>query len=106
MFHEVVLCYLERLLHTFTDGYARNNDDELVPSIVFVELEHRFDVDIGLSGTSFHLDIQRYMPETCVQRFGSLQIIYILQPDDVIKHHFGGNGDRMVGICKRIIPYV
>ena len=50
---------LKRLLYTFTDGNARNNNDEFAPTIPLVQLKHSFDVNIGLASTGLHLNIKR-----------------------------------------------
>ena len=57
VFHEVVLCNLEGFPHTLAYGDAGDDNDEFAPPIVFVQLEHGLDVDIGLTCTSLHLNI-------------------------------------------------
>ena len=58
MFHEMVFQHVEALVHALAYSDGRNNDDELVPAVAFVKLKHRLDVYVGLSGTSFHLDVK------------------------------------------------
>src|SRR5690606_38728674 len=53
-FLKVVLGYLKRLIHPFTNGNAWHNDDELAPTIVFIQFVHGADVGIGFTSTCFH----------------------------------------------------
>ena len=50
---------LKGLLYTLTNGNARNNNDEFAPTISLIQLEHSFDVNIGLASTGLHLNVQR-----------------------------------------------
>ena len=52
----MLLCNLEGLIDTFTNSNARHHDNKLAPTIMFIELEHGFDVGISFSDTGFHLD--------------------------------------------------
>ena len=48
----------QRLGDTLADGNARHHYDELAPAELFVQLENRLNVAIGLASTRFHLDIK------------------------------------------------
>ena len=48
----------QRLGHALADCNARHHYDELAPAVLFVQLENRLDVAIGLASPRFHLDIK------------------------------------------------
>ena len=58
MLHEVFFEHTERLGNSLADSDAWHNDDKLRPAVEFVEFKHRFDIDISLACTGFHLDIE------------------------------------------------
>ena len=62
--HEVFLKHVETLGHTLADGYAGHHNDEFAPAEAAVEFKHRFDIDIGLARTRFHLDVECHGPVT------------------------------------------
>ena len=63
MLHEVVFEHAETLCHTLADGDARYHDDKLRPTVAFVELKHRLDVNVGLTSAGFHLYIEAHRTE-------------------------------------------
>ena len=82
-FHEMIGSDLEGLLYALTDGDARHDNDKLAPSISFVQLKHGFDVNIGLAGTSLHLNVQRTSAKRCYQLVRLMNIIFCLQCTDI-----------------------
>ena len=44
--------------HALSDSDGRNNNNELTPAVFFIQLEHRLDINIGLTGTSLHFNIK------------------------------------------------
>ena len=56
--HEMVLQHSEGFMHALTDSNGRDHHNELGPAVTLVELEHRFDIDIRLSCTGLHFDVQ------------------------------------------------
>ena len=58
MLLEVLRRYVERLLDPFANGDAWHDDDVLAPAVSFVQLHDRLDVDVGLSSSGLHLDIE------------------------------------------------
>ena len=56
--HEMILQHGEALGHTLPDGDAGHHDDELPPAILLIQLKHRLDIDIGLSRSGLHLDVE------------------------------------------------
>ena len=60
MLHEVVFEHTETLSHALTNGDARHHHDKLAPAITAVEFKHRLDVNVGLTRTCFHLDVEAH----------------------------------------------
>ena len=54
----MILGYVETLLHSFAYGDAGHNDDKLCPTVTFVQLKHRLDIDVGLTSTGLHFYIE------------------------------------------------
>ncbi len=54
LLHEVIFKHTERLGYALADSDARHNDNELRPTVEFVEFKHRLDIDIGLAGADFN----------------------------------------------------
>ena len=56
--HKMILKHLETLGYTLSDSDARHYDNELAPTVTPVQLEHRFDVNVCLSGSGFHFYVK------------------------------------------------
>ena len=73
---KMLLRHLKGLVHSLPDRYARDNDDELAPSVMFVQLVHGLDVSVRLAHARFHLDseviLARFRP---FQPFGWLELV-------------------------------
>ena len=63
------------LLHALTNRNGRDDHDKLAPAVFFVQLEHRFDVDIRLARAGFHFNIKAAMPKVFDKGSGELDII-------------------------------
>ena len=63
MLHEVIFKHPETLGNALANGDARYHNDELRPTVAFVEFKHRFDVDISLAGAGFHFHIKAHRSE-------------------------------------------
>ena len=59
LLHEVLFQHRETLIHTLTDSNAWHDHDELRPAITLVHLKHRLDIDVSLTRTRLHLNIER-----------------------------------------------
>ena len=81
---------LETLCHAFANGHGRYDDDELVPAISFVKLEHRLDVDICLPGTGFHFDVENACAKLRLDKFrGKFDFVSVLHRSEVLQELFG-----------------
>ena len=90
---KVIGCDLEGLSDTFTNGYAGNDDDELIPAIALIQFEHRFDVAVGLSCACLHLDIQVDRADLGgFEMCGLRKVLPMLHCLDVLQQLRGGNG--------------
>ena len=58
LLHEVVFEHFKALGHAFADSFRRDHDDKLVPTIEFVQLKHRLDIDVRLTCAGLHLNIE------------------------------------------------
>ena len=76
--HKVVGSNLKGLLYTFTDGDRRHNNDELAPTVSLVEFEHSLDIHIGLTSTSFHLNIKRTFTQCFYKTGGHFDVVLVL----------------------------
>ena len=59
---KVFLRHLEGLVDAFTDSNRWNNNDELAPAVVLVQLIHRFDVGVCFADAGLHLNGQVESP--------------------------------------------
>ena len=75
----------ETLKHAFADGDGWHHDNELVPAIAFVHLEHGLDIDVGLTRTRFHLDVQAQATEVAHQFGWLLDVLAFLNLTDVVE---------------------
>ena len=66
--HEVILHGLKAFADTFPDSDGGNNHYELTPAVLLIQLEHGFDVNIGLSRTCFHFHIQGAGTQTATRQ--------------------------------------
>ena len=57
--HEVLRGNLKGLLYALADCDGRNNYDKLAPTVTLVKLKHRFDINVGFTGTGFHFHVKR-----------------------------------------------
>ena len=62
MLHKVVCGDFEGLLYALTDRNRGNDHNKLAPAVLFVQLEHRLDIDIGLARAGFHFNIKAATP--------------------------------------------
>ena len=53
---KVLFHYFKTFHHTFTNGNAWHNNDELCPTIEFVEFIHCLDIGVSLTRTSLHFN--------------------------------------------------
>ena len=61
--HEVFHGNLKALFHALTNSDRRHDYDKLRPPIPLIQLEHGFDINVGLACTRFHLDIKTAPPQ-------------------------------------------
>ena len=85
MLHKVVSRNLKGLLDALADGNTGHNHNKLAPAVPSVQLEHGFDIYIGLTGTGLHFHIQRDPAEGSYQCIGLMDIAFLLQTADVLK---------------------
>ena len=83
--HKVIGGDLKGFFHAFTDGDTRHNNDKFAPSIPFVQLKHGLDINVCLSRSGFHLDIQRASSQRCYQLVRLMDVCFCLQCADVLK---------------------
>ena len=83
--HKVIGGDLKGFFHAFTDGDTRHNNDKFAPSIPFVQLKHGLDVNVCLSRSGFHLNIQRTPAQRCYQLVRLMDVYFCLQCADVLK---------------------
>ena len=85
MLHKVVSRNLKGLLDALADGNTGHNHNKLAPAVPSVQLEHGFDIYIGLTGTGLHFHIQRYPAKGSHQCVGLMNIAFLLQTADILK---------------------
>ena len=100
---EVLLHGGKRPVYPLAYGDARYHDDELAPAVAPVQLEHGFDVAIGLARAGFHLDIKigtkirLVLPDilsgAVLQGFGNGQVLTQLHLLDVFQQLLPGKGN-------------
>ena len=83
---EMFTGYLDGLLHTFLDGYARHNDDEFGKAIRLIEFQQCAQVNVGFAGAGFHLNIEIQL--VIRQRVGLGQAMPQLHRTNVIQQIF------------------
>ncbi len=70
---------LERFLHPFAYGDTWNDNDELAPAILLIQLEHRLDITVGFTGPCLHLDIEVDFADFVADELrGNRQILILL----------------------------
>ena len=60
MLHKMVFEHAERFCYALADCNTRHHNNELAPAILLVELKHRLDVDVCLTGAGLHFDVKIY----------------------------------------------
>ena len=96
---------LKRLFHALTDRNGGNDHNKLTPAVLLVQLEHRFDIDIGFAGAGFHLNVQAATPHVVYQLRGELDVVLALQRVDVLQKLIIGKRHNLVfitGIAQQI----
>ena len=83
--HKMVSSNLKSLFNALTDCNTRHNHNKLTPAVASVQLEHGFDIYIGLAGAGLHLHIQRHPAKGSHQRVRLMDIALLLQIADVLK---------------------
>ena len=78
--------YLDGFLHTFLDGHARHNNDELGKAIRLIEFQQRAQINVGLAGAGFHLNIEIQL--VIRQRAGLGQAMPQLHGTNIIQQIF------------------
>ena len=99
---------LKRLFHALTDRNGGNDHNKLTPAVLLVQLEHRFDVDIGFTGAGFHLNVQAAAPHVVYQLRGDLDVVLALQRVDVLQKLIIGQRHSLVfitGIAQQIFQF-
>ena len=84
----MLLRHLEGLIDTFSNSNTGNNNNELAPTVVIVQLIHRLDISVCFTDASFHLDgkvestlqLGRRCNQVC-----SLNLLYMFQNQTVIQ---------------------
>ena len=97
---------LKGLLHALADSDTRHNDNELAPAVLLVQLEHCLDVDVGLTGAGFHLDIKAAPAHALNERGGEFDVVRILLLVDIRKQLFIGKLHILIlktGVAENII---
>ena len=79
MLHKVISGNFKGLLHALTNGNRRHNHNELTPAVPLVQLEHSFDIHIGLTGAGLHFDIKTASAQSLYKCFGLLNIVLALK---------------------------
>ena len=105
MLHKVVCGDFEGLLYALTDRNRGNDHNKLAPAVLFVQLEHRLDIDIGLARAGFHFNIKAATPQVFDEGSRELDIVLTLQGLNVVQKLLVGklNGFILVaGIVQRI----
>lgn len=83
--HKMVLEHTEALGHTLADGDARHYNNKLRPSVAAVELKHRLNIDVCLTGAGLHLHIEVHDAVSGSQRSTRRDLVTNLDVADVIK---------------------
>ena len=99
---------LKGFFHTFADGNAGHNYNKLAPTVTLIQLEHRFDVNIGLAGTGLHLDIQRAATQRCHQLSRLVDIALVLNVLDIVQNLLIGQLQGFIlktGIIQSILKF-
>lgn len=104
--HKMVGGDLKRLFHALTDCNGGNDHNKLTPAVFLVQLEHGFDIDIGFTGSGFHLNVQAAAPHVVYQLRGELDVVLALQRVDVLQKLIIGKRHSLVfitGIAQQIL---
>ena len=97
---EVFAHNLKAALHTFTDGNARHNDDELAPPIELIQFKHRLYISICLTCTRFHFNCQAQV--FYIYRFRRFQLRWHLNSPYVFQQCVRWNGQRLVAEANHV----
>lgn len=85
MLHKVVCGDFKGLLHALTDRNGGNDHNKLAPAVLFVQLEHRLDVDIGFARAGFHFNIKAATPQVFDKGSRELDVVLTLQGLNVVQ---------------------
>ena len=85
VFHEMLFQHIETLCHTLTNGYTWNNDNELAPAVLLVQLEHGLDIDVCLTRSGFHFYIKIYRCDSLGKRGGRSYVIQVLYGTKILQ---------------------
>ena len=102
LLHEVIYRNVEAFLHSLSDSNAWNHHDKLGPAILFVQFEHRLDIDVSLSRTGFHLHIELAGSEFLTEFFILMDVVLGLNLSDVVKESHLIHGKAVVLIAQAI----
>ena len=105
MLHKVVCGDLKGLLHALTDRNGGNDNNELAPAVLFVQLEHRLDIDIGFARAGFHFNIKAATPQVFDKGSREFNVVLTLQGLNVVQKLLVGNLYRFIlvaGIVQRV----
>ena len=81
----MVLGYVETLFHSFTYGNAWHYDDKLCPTVAFVQLKHRLDIDVCLTGTGLHFYIELAGSKALYHLIAKVDVVLCLYLMDVLQ---------------------
>ena len=104
--HEVVFEHPETLGHSFADGDAGHHDDEFRPAVPLVHLEHRLDIDVGLSRTGLHLDVETAGAQSSGQSLGTLDVVAVLYLMDVLQQLRGVEPNLLVPVAGLQLTFI
>ena len=83
----MLLGHFKGLLNSLSDCDRRNNDDKLGETVSLVELEHRLDINVGLTRTGLHFHVEINRTEVMGKGVRFFDICDRLNIFDVIKEH-------------------
>ena len=102
LFHEVIYRDVEALLHSLSDSNTWNHHDKLGPAILFVQFEHRLDIDVSLSRTGFHFHVELAGTEFLTEFFILMDVVLGLNLSDVVEESHLIHSEAVVLIAQVI----